>query len=59
MPIYVYKREDGSIFEIEQKITEPTLQIDPKTGQKVKRLLQPPAVHFKGSGFYNTDYKNK
>jgi putative FmdB family regulatory protein len=57
MPTYVYKREDGSTFEIEQRITEPALKVCPTTGQKVKRIISTPAgLLFKGSGFYLTDY---
>ena len=38
MPTYVYRREDGSTFEIQQRITEPTLKSCPTTGQPVTRL---------------------
>jgi putative FmdB family regulatory protein len=60
MPTYEYKREDGTVFEVEQKITENALKICPETGQKVERIISqtlPPK--FKGAGFYQTDYKNK
>ena len=57
MPTYTYKREDGSVFEIEQRITEPALKTCPTTGQPVKRLITSGAgLVFKGSGFYLTDY---
>lgn len=56
MPIYEYKREDGTIFDVFQKISEPPLTTDPETGQAVSRVFSPVAVHFKGSGFYSTDY---
>jgi len=57
MPTYVYKREDGTTFEIEQRITEPALTVCPTTGQKVKRIISTAAgLLFKGSGFYLTDY---
>jgi putative FmdB family regulatory protein len=56
MPIYVYRREDGTTFEVMQKFSDDPLETDPETGQKVQRVLFAPAVHFKGSGFYNTDY---
>ena len=59
MPIYEYRREDGSTFELMQAITDEPLAIDPETGQAVTRVLHAPAVHFKGSGFYNTDYGTK
>ncbi len=57
MPTYVYRREDGSTFEIEQRITENALEACPETGQKVERLITGSAgLIFKGSGFYLTDY---
>lgn len=56
MPIYVYKNlNTGERFEIEQRITEPALNEHPKTGDPVKRLVQPVGIAFKGSGFYATD----
>ena len=60
MPTYLYKREDDSTFEIEQRITDPALKECPTTGQSVKRLISPGAgLVFKGSGFYLTDYARK
>jgi putative FmdB family regulatory protein len=56
MPIYEYRRPDGSTFEITQSFSEDALTHDPETGVKVERVLHAPAVHFKGKGFYNTDY---
>ena len=57
MPTYVYRREDGTTFELEQRITEPALEVDPQTGQKVERVITGSAgLVFKGSGFYLTDY---
>jgi putative FmdB family regulatory protein len=56
MPIYEYKRPDGSTFEIQQAFSDEALTKDPETGVKVQRVLHAPAVHFKGKGFYNTDY---
>lgn len=56
MPIYEYQREDGSVFEIMQKISEDPLIVCPETGQKVTRLISQVVSHFKGSGFYQTDY---
>jgi putative FmdB family regulatory protein len=56
MPIYEYRRQDGSTFEVMQSITDDPLTQDPETGEPVQRVLHAPAVHFKGSGFYNTDY---
>jgi predicted nucleic acid-binding Zn ribbon protein len=56
MPIYEYRRPDGTTFELQQTFAEEALTVDPDTGVPVERVLHPPAVHFKGKGFYNTDY---
>lgn len=56
MPIYEYRRPDGSTFEVLQSFSDDPLTHDPETGVEVQRVLHAPAVHFKGSGFYNTDY---
>jgi predicted nucleic acid-binding Zn ribbon protein len=56
MPIYEYRRPDGTTFELQQTFSEEALTVDPDTGVPVERVLHPPAVHFKGKGFYNTDY---
>ena len=60
MPTYVYRREDGTLFEVFQNITDPALTEDPETGQKVQRVITGGAgLQFKGSGFYLTDYVRK
>jgi predicted nucleic acid-binding Zn ribbon protein len=56
MPIYEYRRPDGTTFDIQQSFSDEPLAVDPETGVPVERVLHPPAVHFKGKGFYNTDY---
>lgn len=56
MPIYEYRRPDGSTFEVMQKMTDDALTKDPDTGVPVERVFHPVAVHFKGKGFHNTDY---
>ena len=56
MPIYEYRRPDGTTFEIQQSFSDDPLTKDPDTGVPVTRVLHAPAVHFKGKGFYNTDY---
>lgn len=56
MPIYEYRRPDGSTFEVMQSFSDDPLTHDPESGVEVQRVLHAPAVHFKGSGFYNTDY---
>ncbi len=56
MPIYEYRRPDGTTFELQQAFSDDALTADPDTGVPVERVLHAPAVHFKGKGFYNTDY---
>jgi putative FmdB family regulatory protein len=56
MPIYEYRRQDGTTFEVMQKFSDDPLTHDPETGEPVERVFRPPAIHFKGSGFHNTDY---
>ena len=56
MPIYEYERPDGTTFELMQGFDEETLRKDPESGVPVRRVLHAPAVHFKGKGFYSTDY---
>ena len=56
MPIYEYRRPDGTTFELVQSFSDEPLKKDPETGVPVERVLHAPALHFKGKGFYNTDY---
>ncbi len=56
MPFYEYRRPDGTTFEVMQRMSDPPLTEDPETGAPVERVFHPIAVHFKGKGFYNTDY---
>ena len=56
MPIYEYRCENGHLFEVMQKITEDPVTTCAECGASVARVFHPIAVHFKGSGFYNTDY---
>jgi putative FmdB family regulatory protein len=58
MPIYEYRREDGTTFEVRQKFTDDPLTTDPVTGQPVKRIVQAAGIVFKGSGFYVNDSKD-
>ena len=57
VPVYVYRREDGSTFEIEQRITADGLVRCPTTGQNVELVLQPFTPRYKGTGFYSTDHR--
>jgi len=59
MPTYEYRRPDGSTFELVQRMSEDSLTTDPETGAPVQRVFHSPALHFKGKGFYNTDYGTK
>lgn len=59
MPFYEYRRPDGTTFEVMQKMSDDPLTHDPETGVPVERVFHPIAVHFKGKGFYNTDYGTK
>ena len=57
MPIYEYKCPEGHVFELFHGISEAPPEACPICGKgPVVRVLHPVAVHFKGSGFYSTDY---
>jgi putative FmdB family regulatory protein len=56
MPIYEYRCENGHLFEVMQKMSDPPVTTCEECGATVQRVFHPVAVHFKGSGFYNTDY---
>jgi putative FmdB family regulatory protein len=56
MPIYEYRCEEGHLFEVMQRITDDPVTNCEQCGAPVQRVFHPVAVHFKGSGFYNTDY---
>jgi putative FmdB family regulatory protein len=59
VPFYEYRRPDGTTFEVMQKMSDDPLTHDPETGEPVERVFSPIAIHFKGKGFYNTDYGTK
>jgi putative FmdB family regulatory protein len=59
MPIYEYRCTKGHTFEVLQSINDEPLTECQVCGRPVERVLHSPAVHFKGSGFYNTDYGTK
>ncbi|HEV7616012.1 MAG TPA: FmdB family zinc ribbon protein [Solirubrobacterales bacterium] len=59
MPIYEYKCENGHVFDVIQKMVDEPLSECQECGAPAVRVLHSPAVHFKGSGFYNTDYGKK
>ncbi len=58
MPIYEYRCENGHQFEVIQSMSADPVTSCEECGAPVERVFHPIAVHFKGSGFYNTDYKN-
>ena len=55
MPVYTYRRDDGSTFDIRQRFLDNPLEACPTTGQAVSRVIQPAGIIFKGSGFYVND----
>jgi putative FmdB family regulatory protein len=59
MPIYEYRCERGHTFEVMQRMTDDPLVSCSTCEAPVQRVFHPVAVHFKGSGFYNTDYGKK
>lgn len=59
MPIYEYRCEQGHTFEVIQRMSEDALDSCEVCEAPATRVLHAPAVHFKGSGFYNTDYGTK
>ena len=57
MPIYEYRCPNGHTFELFQRMTDPPAEICEICGEgPVAKVLYPAAIHFKGSGFYSTDY---
>ena len=56
MPIYEYRCEQGHTFEVMQRMSDDPVQACETCAAPVARVFHPVAVHFKGSGFYNTDY---
>src|SRR3954451_5575620 len=59
MPIYEYRCENGHIFEVMQRMTDDPVSVCSTCEAPVQRVFHPVAVHFKGKGFYNTDYGTK
>jgi putative FmdB family regulatory protein len=57
MPLYDYKcHQCGKTFEVRQRISEEPLKVHEECGGEVERLISASALHFKGSGWYVTDY---
>ena len=59
MPIYEYLCPDGHRFEVVQRFSDDPVAICEVCGKRVQRVLFAPAVHYKGKGFYSTDYGRK
>jgi putative FmdB family regulatory protein len=59
MPIYEYRCKKGHTFDVMQRFSDDALDSCEVCGASAQRVLHAPAVHFKGSGFYNTDYGTK
>jgi putative FmdB family regulatory protein len=57
MPIYEYKCANGHVFDVIQKMSDEPLSECQECGAPAERVLHPVAIHFKGSGFHNTDYR--
>ena len=59
MPIYEYRCRNGHNFEVFQSMSDDPVKTCEECGAPVERVFHPVAVHFKGSGFYTTDYAKK
>jgi putative FmdB family regulatory protein len=59
MPIYEYRCNNGHTFEVIQSMTDEPVTTCEQCKAPVERVFHPIAVHFKGSGFYTTDYARK
>jgi putative FmdB family regulatory protein len=59
MPIYEYRCTKGHVFDTMQRFSDDPLTKCEVCGAPAQRVMHAPAVHFKGSGFYNTDYGTK
>jgi putative FmdB family regulatory protein len=56
MPTYEYRCSNGHNFEVVQRMSDDPVKVCEVCGAPVERVFHPVAVHFKGSGFYSTDY---
>lgn len=57
MPLYEYQcQRCNKKFEVIQKFSDPPLTVHEECGGEVERLISPPAIQFKGTGWYVTDY---
>jgi len=58
MPIYEYRCDNGHTLEVMQRMSDDPLASCTTCAAPVQRVFHPVAVHFKGSGFYSTDYRS-
>jgi putative FmdB family regulatory protein len=56
VPIYEYRCRNGHHFEVSQRMSDEPVRVCEICGAEAERVLFAPAIHFKGTGFYNTDY---
>jgi putative FmdB family regulatory protein len=56
LPIYEYRCKNGHVFDVMQSMSDDPVTECEVCGAPVERVFHPVAVHFKGSGFYTTDY---
>lgn len=56
MPVYEYRCDNGHVFDVMQRMSDDPVTSCSVCSASVQRIFNPVAVHFKGSGFYNTDY---
>jgi putative FmdB family regulatory protein len=59
MPIYEYRCDQGHTFEVMRRMSDEPLAVCQTCEAPVEQVFHPIAIHFKGSGFYNTDYGTK
>lgn len=59
MPVYEYRCTKGHTFEVIQRMSDDAISTCEKCGKPAQRVLYAPAIHFKGTGFHNTDYGTK
>jgi putative FmdB family regulatory protein len=59
MPLYEYECENGHRFELIRKFSDPPLEACPTCGARARKLMSSPAIQFKGTGWYITDYAKK
>jgi putative FmdB family regulatory protein len=60
MPTYEYAcRACGHAFDVVQRMTDDPLRVCPECGGELRKVFAPPAITFKGSGFYATDHRTK